>query len=219
MSLKLTADRAYWLRRSPAPGFANAPFPPLAASLQVVSVPFAGGAPTPLARIAESEDGAILGVQGDALFCVAYRRLFPGSFSVYQIPLKGGTPTRRFRGGGTPQILLTQDGRLYWCALSQEVSGPRWAFILYRQSEGGQPEAITDWLPQGGRLYETAQGVVYADKEPTASLWREGRRDAFPQAIPLPLGYSGLAAGGKEALLVSAMDSRSTPTLYRMPLP
>jgi len=216
MGLNLSGGRLYWLHRLPAPVADSGPLPSLSPSLEVVAVPVEGGAPAPVTRLWESENGEVLGMRDGALYVALQRNLSPGSFSIVRIP-SGGTPVRLVSEMGHPYSLLTKDETLYWVAPSSEISPPTGASCLRRLDRAGKIETLTDWLPTNGKVYETARGVFYADGEFLPTLWRFLGQDRFPEAIPVPDGYAALAAGGEDALLMGT--NVVTPTLYRMPLP
>ena len=77
---------------------------------------------------------------------------------------------------------------------------------------------LTDWLPSGGRLYETNRGVCYVDDSPLPSAWPLTGPRELPNSLLVPENYVVLAVGGGEMLLQST-ESASRFPVYRMGLP
>ena len=220
MGIALAQGRIYWLQRLPAPVANAGHFPSLSPSLQVASMPMSGeGKPDFAARLWESEDGEILGLQGNALVVAIYRHTLPGSFCVYRVPLGQEAPVRLVGERGLTHPLLTRKGVLYWTTLSKESAGPPASVCLRRLDPNGQSKMLSDWLPFSGDLYETERGVLYKDNEIDSALWSEGQHDVFPEPLPLPPGYAAVAAGEGRVLLAPAMTDVAHSNLYEMSLP
>lgn len=216
--VKLAGERIYWLRKTPAPIDISLPFPALQSSLQVVSIPLAGGALEASAPLPESDEGNVLGVYEGALYVRAVRMSSPGGTAIYRIDANK-TPERIVSVALHLSALLTKDGVLYWLAPSAETASPQPALQAFRRDKSGAIEPLSDWLPAGGALYETANGVYYADREYPPNFWRIGSQDVFPVASPLPKDFNAVAASESVALIASAGSPRSKPTLYQIPLP
>jgi hypothetical protein len=214
--LTLSGGRAYWLRRTAPPVANGDPFPPLLPEIEVCSVGLEGGSVMTAGRLRESEDGQVLGTHDGMIYVAIYRRLQPGNLLIYRISPNDSAAVRVAGASGHPSALLTRDGSLYWLsASSEELSG----YCLNRLTPNGHFDALSDWLPPNGVLYETYNGVAYGEAQSRPAIWPSGPRDVFPTQLPVAEGYFAIAAGDHEALLTDAAGLYSTPTLYRMPLP
>ncbi len=216
--VKMIQERIYWLLRTPAPIDIALPFPPLQSSLQIVSVPIGGGALEASARLPEADDGEALGISEGSLYVRAVRMSSPGATSLYRVNTQNRTFTRITSVARHLPALLTRNGTLYWLAPSKETDSPQIAMQVFRMGASGTIEPLTDWLPAGGALYETANDVLYADREMPPSFWRLGSQDVFPTTLPLPKDFTALALGDTTALVMSASTPRSKPALYQIPL-
>lgn len=218
-SVRLLGGRVYWLADNPAAAPNSGAFPPLTASLRLLSAPADGGTPMPVSMLPESGSGRILGQADNALYVSVSRIVLPGHTVHYRVPLDGGVPRRLAGETALHSALLTQDGTLYWVAPSRESSKLSREVCIRRLGRDGQPETLSEWLPALGTLHETEQGLRYVDGDVQPGLWAVGRRDEVPRAYPLPPGYFAVAAGGREVLLRRAADPLTSLQLYRMPLP
>ena len=216
IGLNLSGGKLTWLHRLPAVA-ENLPFPPLNSTLEVLTLSLEGGKPNSIAHLSESEDGVVLGFQGDSLYVATYRHDPPGSFCLYRIPA-GGVPVRIAGEIGIAPAILTKDGGLYWLAKSQEVARPGGACVRHLD-KAGHPETLSDWLPDSGQLYETTHGVVLGDREGDAAVWAIGKQDEFPKPFPRPVGYYGWGAGEGEMLLIRPTTSPVVIDIAEVSLP
>lgn len=221
--IRLIAGQIFWLTDGPAAVPGGAPLPPLASTLQVHSLAPQGGAPVLVTTLLETRGGQVIGLQAGDLYVSAFRPGTPGCMVVYRVPVRGGATPRIVGEVGRYPMLLARDGSLYWIAQSRESSNASFISSVRRLGgrDGGGPETLSDWLPSGGTLCDTARGVCYLDGSVYPSLWPVARHDArgLPRPLSLPKGYYPVAASGDQILLRHADAPAADFTLHRMPLP
>jgi len=218
-SVRLVGGRVYWTASGPAAAPNSGPFPPLAPTLQIVSVPSDGGTPALVTTLLDTGRGRLLGFADGALYLAVYRPITPYSTALYRVPLDGALPRRVAGESGESQALLTRDGALYWLALSRESVNMYGIACIRRLDRGGRPETLSDWLSAGGALFETDRGVFYVDGTHNPGLWPAGASGDLPRPRPLPDGFSAVAASGAEVLLRRTDAPRNNIMLYRIPMP
>jgi hypothetical protein len=211
--------RAYWLDQIPPAVPAGGPLPPLAATLQLLSISEDGGSPQVVGSLMEPEAGQVIGVRGGQAYVSAYRPGARGVTAIYRVPLVGGLPRRIAGEVGRQKALLADDGSLYWVAPSREASNPESNACIRRLGAGDKPETVAEWLPQGGRLFNTYSGICYVDGNFDASAWPLAAGRDIPRKAPITAGYIVLAAGGGELLLKPIAASGARVPLYRAGMP
>ena len=219
MGLNTAEKSLLWLQRStPLLPFSN-PYPTLSPSLDLMEMPITGGAPKRLTSIPESGTGTVLGKSDNAIYVTTYRTIRPGNGCVYRIPLESLKPVRVVSERGQPYAILTRDGMLDWAAQSNEISPPAGGTSVRRLDKQGKLETINDFLPYPGKVFDSAQGVLFVDAEVPPTLWRMKNPDEFPTPIPVPEGYSGLAVSDNRLLYISHTSTSMNPELAEGLLP
>lgn len=208
----------FWIERVPAAVPDAGALPPLAATIRVMSAPINGGPATATGDIMELAGEQVVGVHGGNVYIVASRPGLQNVTAIYSMPLTGGTPRRIAAETGEHRALLTQNGTLYWTGPSREASQPTQITSIRRLNAHGHVDMLHDWMPAGGRLYETAQGVCYVDGALlTADAWPLIDTDPLTLAVSQPTGFSAVAAGGSEVLAQLTVSDKVVK-LYRIPL-
>jgi hypothetical protein len=211
--------RVYWLEEALPLVPGNILLPPLASTIKVISAPVEGGGPNSIAgTVMELTGEQVVGVRDGQIYVAASRSGLQGATTIYRVPLAGGGARRVAGETGAQNGMLTRNGTLYWTAPSRESSQPESTFCVRRLDRDKGPETLEDWLPGGGKLYETAQGVYYVDAGYQATAWPIGNAKTLSKPAPLPPGFAVVAVGDRE-MLVRQSGGGATDPLYRMPLP
>jgi hypothetical protein len=210
--------RIYWLEQRPPPVPDSGPFPPLDSTVAVMSAPLDGGSATSIGTILEPMGGRVLGVHDSQIYVTTSRAKLHDVTADYRLPSGGGAAHRIAAGVGRQDALLSSTGTLYWTAPSPEASQPQRALCVRRLLRDGKIETLDDWLPTGGTLYETGQGIIYVDSSWSATAWPIGSGRGLAHAVPPPANFA-VAAAGADGLLLRRTDAAKDVTLYRIPLP
>ncbi len=215
----LAGDAAYWLVPHAAAAPDSGALPPLAPTIELLRAARSGGPPALACSLPNSRSGQVLGVRDGAVYVSLQRPGNPGSTVLYRVPGAGAPPERLASEPGECQALLAGDGTLYWVAPSREATSEGQAVCIRRLAPGGKPETLSDWLPLGGVLYDTAQGMRYVDAEPQTSVWFPGPFLEAPRSSRCPAGFAAIAAGRNNLLLRQTLVRSGPAQLYQVPLP
>ena len=223
--LFLAGGNAYWLDPAPPLVPKYNVFAPLGPTVNVVSVPLEGGEPKIIGAIMEPRGEAILGLRDGLLYIVASRAGLQDATTIYSLPTAGGTARRLAGEVGEQHPLLARDGSLYWPAPSDEAAQQEKIVCIRRivpdrkdGSNTSRVETLQEWLPSGGKLYDTGAGVYYVDGGFYPSAWPISAGKKLPRSIPLPGGYTVVAVGDRDMLVQSTGVGPDLP-LFRTPLP
>jgi hypothetical protein len=213
------AERVYWLENAPAAVPEGAPFPPLEAGVRVQAAPLTGGQVSSLATLMEPEGLAVVGKHGQELYVATFRPGALGSTAFFRVPVGGGTATRLAGTVARQSGLLSADGTLYWLGPSPEAAQPQSSSCVYELGTDGKVRALTDWLPGGGRLFDTDRGLVYVDPTYTSNAWPISDGRELPRPFPVTPDYAVLAVGGGEMLIRPYEAPPKAVPLFRIGLP
>ena len=217
--VSIADGQVFWLAPAPSSIAGSEPFPPFSGTLQLFSAPLAGSPFVPIATLLETTAQQVIGVHEGQVYVAALREGIPGVTVFYRIDLKEKSVHRLAAETGRQTALLTGEGDFYWSAPSRESTERDKVVCIRRLSKAAKPEMVTDWLPEGGRMYETRQGIYYVDGGYIPSAWPLPGREELPQPTPLPENFSVLAVGQGELLLNATGSPTPDLSIYRMALP
>ena len=225
----LSDGKVFWMLNSPPKAKDALPFPTLEGALQLVSMPEetkanSGAKPDLIATLPERMGEQFIGVaQGEAVVS-CFREGGIGVTAIYRIDLKTGKYNRIAGEIGRRRALTAKRGDLYWVGSSLEAATSYSIASIHRikqssDNAASKTETLTDMLPAGGSLFETANGIIYIDGNQQPQLWRLGAKGDADQAVKEPEGYFYVAAEGQDALLQSTLPVNGSNSLHRMRLP
>ncbi|NLH99056.1 MAG: hypothetical protein GX446_06135 [Chthonomonadales bacterium] len=192
-------SRLAWVVEIPSPATAANFLPPLGPQTQIWLA--AGGAAHPIAEVAEGFVSAQLrGMLNGTLYLAGVRN--EGIRSTVLYAVSPAMPPRRFAAEiGARSTLMTADGRIYWTAPSRGSNSLLTGCV--RSAEPGklEPTTVADWLPAGGRLAETARGVVVTGAG-TETAWLVSPQKRLGVPLPMLPDQWPVAAGGHVLLTV-----------------
>jgi hypothetical protein len=211
-------------RAAPVEGIAHVPI--LGALSAIRTVPASGGKPGPdsqprLLAMAESAtphyEGQVLGARdGNLYWTERLASRLPGAVTIFRrAPETGGEPQTLGQSRGA-QIAALGEEHIYWTDASEELAVPSSGRVVRRLPlQGGEQEAITDWLPSAGALCTDADRPYYAGG---GWLW------AIPRTLDKPMPVLRCNASSPGSLSVyrdNVIDLGVKPgakQLFRQPL-
>ncbi len=210
-------SKLYWLEDT-LPFLPNSsPMPPLDSRVQVVAAPLSGGSPAVVGEIMERHGSQVLGVHDGSIFVMATRQGLQDATVLYRCPVAGGMARRIAAETGDHRALLTHNGELYWTGPSRESAQPQRSICIRRIAGAGRTEWLQDWLPYGGRFYESTHGVYYVGGGSGVPFaFPVGGSNPLPQTAPIPDGYATVAVGNNEMLVRQIATGDNS--LYRISL-
>ena len=225
----LLDGKVFWMLNSSPKAKDALPFPTLEGGLQLVSMPEetktnSGAKPDLIATLPERMGEQFIGVaQGEAVVS-CFREGGIGVTAIYRIDLKTGKYDRLAGDIGRRRAMLAKQGDLYWVGSSLEAASSYSIASIRRikhspDNAPSKTETLTDMLPAGGSLFDSANGVIYIDGSQQPQLWRLGAKEDSREAVKEPEGYFYFAAEGQNALLQSSLPINGSNSLHRMRLP
>ena len=210
----ISGDSVYWMRPKPALIPDAGAFPPLGPQCEVMSSPLAGGESHVITTIMEPKGDEVIGAAGGAVWLSAERPGTQNATTIYRVSVADGETHRVVGETGLQSAVLTTAGVLYWTAPSREAQNFGEVICIRRLGESRTTETLNEWLPAGGRLFDTRHGPCYVDGTYAPRAWPVTAHADLPTPVRVADGYVVLAAADDDLLLRPKNDPQQKSPIY-----